>query len=258
MEIKEILDRLELLFSHDKRFSDLRRFYLEDDLNSMFRLFDSFQSSQIIKSVKKFIDNPDFNSSCLSQGQIMSKTWLINELEKINQTIDIKLGTVFLCGGWYGILATLLFEKNFDIEKIRSFDIDDSCRHFAEIINKPWVMDDWKFKAVTQNIHDIDFSTHVYNVYRSNGTPCELTDSPNTIINTSCEHIDNFENWFFIKIPVGKLCILQTSNWKEIPEHINCCDSLNEFSEQTPMSNLLYEGEYKTPKYTRFMRIGYK
>jgi len=147
--------------------------------------------------------------------------------------------------------------RNFNITKIRSFDIDESCREIAEIFNKPWVMQDWKFKASTQDIHDIDYSNHVYHVYRSDGSQCELTDSPDTVINTSCEHIINFEKWYS-KIPTGKLVILQTNNYFEIPEHINCSKSLEQFASQTPMTTILYEGELFLDKYLRFMRIGIK
>jgi len=257
MDTKALLDRFELLFSSDSRFSDLRRFYLDNDINSLFRLLETFSSSQLIVAVRKLIDNPNFVSDCLARGQVKSKLWLIEEIAKLEKKKNLTLGTVFLCGGWYGTLATMMFERNFNITKIRSFDIDESCREIAEIFNKPWVMQDWKFKASTQDIHDIDYSNHVYHVYRSDGSQCELTDSPDTVINTSCEHIINFEKWYS-KIPTGKLVILQTNNYFEIPEHINCSKSLEQFASQTPMTTILYEGELFLDKYLRFMRIGIK
>ena len=125
------------------------------------------------------------------------------EVEKIG----MHLGTVFLCAGWYGTLATMLFEsKKIHLDKIRSFDIDETCWQIAEPTNKPWVMNEWQFKATTQNIHTINFEGHTYNSLRSNGTPRELYDVPNTIINTSCEHIENWDKWWN-SIPNGKLCI---------------------------------------------------
>ena len=73
--------------------------------------FDNF--GQVLKKY------PDIDIKDLfSKGQMESKRWLVNELEKINEP----LGTVFLCAGWYGSLAAFLFESNLDIEKIRSFD----------------------------------------------------------------------------------------------------------------------------------------
>ena len=253
MDSKSILDRFELIFSQDQRFSDLRRFVLDDDTNSLFRLLETFSDSQLIIATKKMLDNPIFDQDCMSRGQVKSKLWLVEELKKL----DLDLGTVFLCGGWYATLATMMFENKLDIKKIRSFDIDDNCWRIAETFNKPWVMKDWQFKSSTQNINEINYDTHVYYVKRSNGTDCELTDSPDTIINTSCEHIENFVEWYN-KIPQGKLVILQTNNYFDLPEHVNCSDSLSTFANSTPMTDVLYQGELALEKYSRYMRIGYK
>jgi hypothetical protein len=118
-------------------------------------------------------------------------------------------------------------------------------------------MKEWKFKSCTQDIHDINYDTHVYNVNRSDGSICELTDSPDTIINTSCEHIENFDKWYD-KIPAGKILILQTNNYFDLPEHVNCSKTLEDFSKQTPMTKTLYQGELFLEKYSRYMRIGIK
>ena len=157
-------------------------------------MLQTFSKSQLIVALPKLLENPDFAEDCLARGQIRSKLWIVDELKKL----DLNLGTVFICGGWYATLATMLFEQDFDIKKVRSFDIDSSCWKIAETFNKPWVMKEWKFKSCTQDIHDINYDTHVYNVNRSDGSICELTDSPDTIINTSCEHIENFNEWYFI------------------------------------------------------------
>lgn len=253
MDNKSILDRFELLFSSDTRFRDLRRFALDDDVNSLFRLLETFSDSQLIIATKKLLHDPGFAQDCMSRGQIRSKLWLIEELKKK----ELDLGTVFLCGGWYATLATMIFENDINVKKIRSFDLDASCWKIAETFNKPWVMKDWQFKSCTQDIHDINYETHVYNVNRSDGSVCELTDSPDTVINTSCEHIDNFKEWYD-KIPEGKIVILQTNNYFDLPEHVNCSKSLDDFAEQTHMTEVLYAGELSLEKYSRFMRIGIK
>ena len=187
-----------------------------------------------------------------SKGQMESKRWLVNELEKINKP----LGTVFLCAGWYGSLAAFLFESKLEIEKIRSFDIDESCANIAETFNRTKTMDGWKFKASTLDVLEMDYPT-THTTYRSNGTSLELTEMPTTIVNTSCEHIFNFDKWYK-NIPVGTLVILQTNNYFELPEHVNCSVDLDDFSRMTPMNEVLYQGELELPKYTRYMRIGIK
>ena len=85
----------------------------------------------------------------------------------------------------------------------------------------------------------------------------ELDDIPDTIINTSCEHIENFDDWY-AKIPDGKLVVLQSNNYYEVEEHVNCVGSIEEFAVKAPMDNILYSGELELPKYKRFMLIGYK
>ena len=187
-----------------------------------------------------------------SKGQIESKRWLVNELEKLNKP----LGTVFLCAGWYGSLAAFLFESDLEIEKIRSFDIDESCASIAETFNRTKTMDGWKFKASTLDVLEMDYPTN-HTTYRANGTSLDLKEMPDTIINTSCEHIENFSNWFN-KIPSGMLVILQSNDYFELEEHVNCVVDEDDFSRMSPFSNILYSGRLELPKYTRFMRIGYK
>ena len=253
MQTHELLDRLELLFPDRTVFTDLRRCFIDDDRNSLYRLLDELSSSNIITALKRLEDNTDFNRDCLSRGQIASKNWLIKELK----ALDLDLGTVFLCAGWYAILATLIFENNIKVNKIVNFDIDESCHCIAETFNKPWVLDNWRFKSSTQNINDIDFSGHTYTVHRSDGTEVKLWDIPDTVINTSCEHIENFKDWY-AGIPLGKLVILQSNNYFDLPEHVNCVKDSLHFAEMAPLSREYFTGGLELEKYTRYMRIGIK
>jgi hypothetical protein len=200
------------------------------------------------------IDGVDLNDA-FSWGQLKSKRWLVNELEKLN----LELGTAFLCAGWYATLAAMLFNSSCKIDKIRSFDIDSNCESIADTVNANYVKDSWKFKAITQDIFDIDYSQHSWQTWsKANNRMSRLiTDQPSTIINTSCEHIANFNLWYN-KIPNGKIVVLQTNNYFEIDDHVNCSESLADFAVQTPMSTELFSGELHLTKYTRYMRIGIK
>jgi len=210
-------------------------------------------ANPVFNNLKNAVDNYGIDlSDALSWGQLKSKRWLINELEKINDN----LGTVYICAGWYSILSTMLFQSKCHIEKIRSFDIDEECAPIADTINRNWVMNGWQFKASTLDILEMDFPT-THTTYRANGTSLELTEMPDTIINTSCEHILDFETWYS-KIPVGKLIVLQSNNFYEIEDHINCVNNVDHFKSLAPMSTLIYSGELELPKYKRFMLIGRK
>lgn len=315
---KELLDRMEILYPNETRFSDLRRAYLDKDMASLFRLFIEYNGKDVNELRKmvmennlhvlfRFIDGDiDFNfehdnstllepgdlrkfiledntwslyrllldindtqivraiksmhaagirwdKDAMSRGQLKSKMWLIDELK----TLDLELGTVFLCAGWYGILSTLMFENDLNIEKIRSFDIDPKVLDVAGKFNLPWMKDEWKFKAATYDIHDMNYDSFTYDVLRNDGSVCELCDSPDTVINTSCEHIVDFDVWYD-NIPDGKTMILQSNDFVEVDEHVNIAKDLNHFAEQTPMSEVLYSDGLLIDTYTRFMRIGIK
>lgn len=206
--------------------------------------------SQIKRTLEKFPKCEDSLADAYSIGQLKSKSWLVENLPS-------NLGTVFICAGWYGTLASMMFENARNkFEKIRSFDIDKSCANIADNINRPWVMDGWQFKASTMDILNMTYPLE-YTTYRANGTSQDLVDMPNTIINTSCEHILNFDKWYN-SIPANTTVILQTNNYFDLPEHVNCSIDLDDFSRMTPMNKVFYQGELNLSKYTRYMRIGIK
>lgn len=279
MKTFELLDRYELLYPTNTKISDLRRSYIDKDLSSIFRfinnankedfrklimedntwklwpLLETLIDTQFNSAFKNFyVNKTNFDVDCFSRGQLQSKLWLVKELSKV----CTDLGTVFLCAGWYATLATMLFESNLKVSKIRSFDIDETTVDIAEVFNKPWFVDQWRFKALTQDIMDIDYHKHTWQYWsnKNNRMSYPITDIPDTIINTSCEHIENFEEWYS-KIPKGKLICLQSNDYVAIEEHVNCVKDSLHFAEMAPLSKVLFTGELPLEKYTRYMRIGY-
>ena len=235
---------------------ELRKLITEDNIYKLWPILDSYVDTQFTSAFKSFmINNTEYDKDCFSRGQLQSKQWLVTELQKL----DIELGTVFLCAGWYATLATMLFESDIKVDKVRSFDIDPSCVDIAETFNKPWFMEQWRFKSITQDIIDIDYNEHTWQFWSNanNRMSRPITDTPDTIINTSCEHIENFAEWY-AKITADKLLVLQSNNFFKVNEHVNCVNDIEEFKTQAPMSEVLYSGELELPKYKRFMLIGYK
>ena len=211
---------------------------------------DNNMISQIKRTLHKFPESESALVDAFSLGQLKSKIWLIDNLPN-------NLGLVFICAGWYGTLASLMFNKARNkFDKIRNFDIDDSCAAVADTMNRPWVMDGWQFKASTFDITEMSYPT-TYVTHRADGSSLIVTENPDTIINTSCEHIDDFKTWYQ-NIPNNTLVVLQSNNFYDIKEHLNCVNNLEDFKSQTPMNTVLYEGELDLEQYTRFMRIGYK
>lgn len=206
--------------------------------------------SQLKRTLQKYPESESGMIDAFSIGQLKSKLWLIENLPD-------NLGTVFICAGWYGTLAILMFERaRQKFNKIRSFDIDDNCAAVADTINRPWVIEGWQFKASTMDILNMNYPTN-YTTYRADGSSVDLSDIPDTIINTSCEHIENFSKWYN-NISPNTLLILQGNDYFEIKEHVNCSKNLEDFDKMCPMKNTLYLGELPLPKYSRFMKIGFK
>jgi hypothetical protein len=235
---------------------DLRKLILEDNTWKLWPILNRYTDTQFIAAFKNFfVNDTEIDKDCFSRGQLSSKIWLIQELKRCK----VDLGTVFLCAGWYATLATMLFESGMKIDKVRSFDIDKTTVDIAEVFNKPWFTEEWKFKALVQDIHEIDYDTHTWQYWsnKNNRMSYPITDNPDTIINTSCEHINDFQDWYD-KIPKGKLVVLQSNNFFEVDEHVNCVNNLAEFADMSAMDKVLYQGELSLQKYTRYMRIGFK
>lgn len=275
----ELLDRMEILYPNQPLFSDLRRAYIDRDMGSVFRLIEGgtnveelrkfimgdntwslyrlilgIQDTQIVRTIKSFhASETTWDKDAMSQGQLRSKQWLVEELGRL----DLDLGTVFLCAGWYGILAAMMFEHDLRIKCIRSFDIDPDVADIADKFCLPWFSDNWRFKAITDDVHSVNFYRHSWVSWSNSNNRMSrpITDVPDTIINTSCEHIENFDSWY-ARIPAGKLVILQSNDFQEIDEHVNISTDYNNFADKTPMAEVLYSGKLSLTAYNRFMRIG--
>ena len=204
--------------------------------------------SQMVKALTNYPEYQKNLIDSLSDSQIYSKNWIVEVLQGKD------LGNVLMCAGWY---AMILADERLNFTKCISIDLDPICEPVSKILHKKLVIDGWKFQAVTDNIHNINYSGQYFVVSRGDGTTANMFVKPDTIINTSCEHIENFDKWYEL-IPSDKLLILQTNNGFDIPDHVNCVSSLAEFERQTPMKVVIYSGEKEMPKFTRFMRIGYK
>lgn len=184
------------------------------------------------------MSNIQVHRDAFSSGQITSKLWLCEELEKLNWSSSLTC----IYGGWYGITAFLLLSRGkFEVEKIRSLDVDPSCESVADMINENWVCRDWKFKAFTQDCNNY------------HGQYGDL------IINTSTEHFESMD--WFNNIPDGTRVILQGNNMPHDDHHIHT-STLTEFIEHYPLTGLMYSGSkeivYPDWKFTRYMIIGYK
>jgi len=169
------------------------------------------------------------------KGQVYSKTWLIENLSKY--ALD-KPNRIVIHGGWNGVLASLLFNSDIPIEHITSIDIDPNCEEIANTINKRYEVEG-RFSAVTADMKDYEYSK-----------------VPNIVINTSAEHVfDDVLKVWFSKIPSKTLCAIQSNDYFELEEHINCVNTAQQLEAKFSLDTL-YLDSLITKKYTRFMIIG--
>jgi hypothetical protein len=171
------------------------------------------------------------------KGQIYSKIWLIDNLKPF---IVNDKNTIIIHAGWNGVLSSLLFNSNISIRKIISVDKDQNCKNIALTVNKRQEMEG-KFFAVTEDMTKFNYD-----------------ESPDIVINTSCEHITDKElqKWYS-QIPQNTLVVLQSNNYFNLDEHINCVTSATDLANKIDIDSIM-EGSYSTPLYDRFMAIGYK
>ena len=178
------------------------------------------------------------DKDAFSSGQIGSKLWLCEELEKVVNSVD----TIWIYGGWYGLTGFLLCSRNnIQIKEIRSIDINPACEEAADMINENWKWQNWKFKAVTMDCNKI--------------VPVGI----DLIINTSTEHFESM-NWWY-NIPTGTFVVLQGNNMPHEDHKIHSA-TLEDFVDQYPLTDYYFKGvkEFKYPEweFTRYMIIGIK
>jgi|13_taG_2_1085334.scaffolds.fasta_scaffold03651_3 hypothetical protein len=142
---------------------------------------------------------------------------------------------VLYIGSWLGFLTRVMVEKYPSIE-FYEVDMDTRCREVSGRFN-------YTFKNYlghkSANIEDPNFNRW---------------QEFDTIINLSCEHMST--NWYH-KVEPGTQLIMQSNNLV-IDDHINNCESLEEFKGKYPLSKISYENTLELNVFNRFTLSGIK
>lgn len=179
----------------------------------------------------------------LNRNQITSKLWLVDSLR---ESAGTSFRTVTILGGWFGVLgAILLHDRRLTIGRVVSIDLDPRCAPVAESLNATEVRAG-RFEARTADMHMLEYPR-----VDPAATP------PDLIVNTSCEHVEGFGDWYD-QVPAGQLLALQSNDYAAIPDHVNCVPDLDTFREQAPLTQELFAGMQPHKRYRRFMLIGRK
>ena len=220
----------------------------------------------IPQNMKKMINRfeGDALTDAFSRGQLRSKKWLLDMVT----ALEIDLGdTIYVCAGWYGVLSALMFER-IDAKNIYSFDIDPSTDNPADTLNKEYIIDNMRFKSFVRDVRKLKYEAQTLpvNHYKySDTTKFEKTSAtheiaaPTCVINTSCEHIEDFDEWFG-GIPKGTLVIMQNNNFVEHDDDtvVNTIGHEDAWSDKLNLSEVIFKGTLNLEKYDRYMVIGRK
>ena len=193
------------------------------------------------KMMKEVRENKDFLDS-VSPNQFKSKQVLIKHVEDL-QLVD-QNSHIVIFGGWYGSILIPAFKY---VDKITLIDKDPKVisiakhRIFNEYKNIEFIADD-----VFSNFRD-------------------QFKQANLFINTSCEHMKPMKQWgpapeyknpWWDRVRPAYFAF-QSNNMYDIPTHINCVSSIEEFKYQLPeKAEVMVEDRIRDERGTRFLLIG--
>tara|TARA_B110000037_G_scaffold27516_1_gene32499 strand:+ start:49 stop:648 length:600 start_codon:yes stop_codon:yes gene_type:complete len=151
------------------------------------------------------------------------------------EAVSDNANKVLYIGSWLGFLTHVLIEKYPSIN-FYEVDMDTRCKEVSGRFN-------YTFKNYlghqSANIEDKNFNVwHEFD----------------TIINLSCEHMSI--NWYH-KVAPGTQLIMQSNNLV-IDDHINNCESLDDFKSKYPLSKIHYDTTLELNVFNRFTLSGVK
>ena len=193
------------------------------------------------KMMKEVRENKDFLDS-VSPNQFKSKQVLIKHVEDL-QLVD-QNSHIVIFGGWYGSILIPAFKY---VDKITLIDKDPKVISIA----KHRIFDEYK------NVEFI--ADDVFSSFR------DQFKTANLFINTSCEHMKPMNQWgpapeyknpWWDRVRPAYFAF-QSNNMYDIPTHINCVSSIEEFKYQLPeKSEVMVEDKIRDERGTRFLLIG--
>lgn len=205
------------------------KFNPERALHFMYEMYSTNDDNFFGMIMGAVVDNNEVNYvDALSNYQVESKTWLIDELSKLD-----KHENALFIGGWLGI-SSMWLGRTGVVNHITNLDLDADAIKFSDKLNIA------NFNYKEGIVSDVD--NHSLKEY-------------NMIINTSAEHMT--DDWFN-HVPKGCTVAIQTNDFHEITEHINTVNDLESLQKKYKMSKIYYIGVRDCDRYNRFMIIGKK
>ena len=182
------------------------------------------------------------NYDAFSHGQVKSKLWLCEELEKhIPSKSNVKI-----LGSWYNVLAFMLLTRNpNNYQCIEGIDINPEVQPIANKLCNYWEIEGNTVKNTLGDANNVDYT------------------NVQVVINCSPEHMKNTA--WYENIPNGTLVCIQSISITDpaypwlitTPHH-----GLDDMKTKYPMDHIKYDGQiriqYDAWGYDRYMLIGIK
>jgi len=200
------------------------------------------QSIYIKHLVTALKNSPELNwKDALSRNQVRSKIWLIDQISSFPEyTKKRKLGeepvTTIIVGGWVGILPFLAHMKGVNLHNVINVDTDIPVHTAAHTLNGSLYTN---FKNSSMDIREFPFRKYKNLV----------------VIDTIVEHFEKHGEWVNT-LPPGTTVALQGNDMFDVPDHVNCHKSLEEFLGTCGLNTISWDGELLLYKCTRYMAIG--
>jgi hypothetical protein len=127
--------------------------YVFDLMRGVARFTGSDLVAALARTIAKHPDAPLDNA--FNHKQVASKQWARDMLASHT---DARFETIWLMGGWLGILPAMLFDDDrFTIGRIISFDVDPSVGAVAETLNRLLAGED-RFSARTADMYELNYT----------------------------------------------------------------------------------------------------
>ena len=145
-----LMDHIEVDYDKPQLIISLLRKYMKGDilLSNMVNFMNYW-----VDDKGEFGDAPDLGDF-LSRGQIMSKLWLADELEKVIPRSE-RLGNVVFYGGWYNFFAYMLYHR-WDVDCIYSLDLDSKTVEPSKRLY-PGEFEEHRFFPIHTDVNDVSW-----------------------------------------------------------------------------------------------------
>ena len=193
-------------------------------------------------------------SSFVNKDHAIVYSWMIQNMVRVYG--EKYLGTIYTLGGGIGLMGAMLLDTKLRIENIRNLDINGTCKFLADEMMKKEVLDNWKFKASTQDMFAVDYAENNLEITLPNGSTSKaFKEIPGLVINTNVSLLQNQDDWYDMIPDQRKIVLIGEAGDIDIHRPFS---SSQAFNKSFPMTFEQYTGVITVGKKQYFMKIGLK